>query len=83
MHYYTDAKHRPAAAMSGDAEGVGHATSGSRTDLLTRQHRMTIDEAHLILNVKRGGTLEAVMTVSAVFTLDFQRQINHFIVAAL
>ncbi|TFK44644.1 Pam16-domain-containing protein [Crucibulum laeve] len=56
-----NAKHSPQAAMGNDVAGVGNATSGSATDQLTRQHRMTLDEAQLILNVKQGDTLEQVM----------------------
>lgn len=55
-----NAKYRPPTALTGESEGVRNATSGSRTDILTRELRMTLDEAHLILNVKRGETLEAV-----------------------
>lgn len=54
-------KHRPEGAIAGDAAGVGNATSGSVTDQLTRQHRMTLDEAQLILNVKKDADLEAVL----------------------
>lgn len=50
--------------MGSDAAGVGHATSGSPTDQLTRLHRMTVDEAQLILNVKRDDAMEQVMKVS-------------------
>ncbi|VDC02761.1 unnamed protein product [Peniophora sp. CBMAI 1063] len=49
------------AALSSDVGGVQNATSGSLTDRLTREHRMTLDEAHLILNVKRGDPMENVM----------------------
>lgn len=56
--------------MGGDAAGVGHANSGSATDQLTRHHRMTLDEAQLILNVKRGDTLEQAMKV---FTSSYIR----------
>ncbi|KAF8161046.1 Pam16-domain-containing protein [Crassisporium funariophilum] len=56
-----NAKHSPQGVMGHDAAGVGHATSGSPTDQLTRQHRMTLDEAQLILNVKRGETMEQIM----------------------
>lgn len=49
--------------MGTDAAGVGTATSGSVTDQLTRQHRMTLDEAHLVLNVKRGDAMESIMRV--------------------
>lgn len=58
-----DVKHRPEGAIAGDAAGVGNATSGSVTDQLTRQHRMTLDEAQLILNVKKDADLEAVLKV--------------------
>jgi len=66
----SDAKNSPQAAMGTDAAGVGHATSGSPTDQLTRQHRMTLDEAQLILNVKRGEVLEAVMKVRLSISLE-------------
>lgn len=49
--------------MGNDAAGVGHANSGSATDQLTRQHRMTLDEAQLILNVKRETPMEQIMKV--------------------
>ncbi|KAI0313891.1 hypothetical protein OF83DRAFT_1086019 [Amylostereum chailletii] len=55
-----NAKHRP-QALSSDVAGVNNATSGSITDKLTREHRMTLDEAHLILNVKRGEEIERVL----------------------
>ncbi|TDL26088.1 hypothetical protein BD410DRAFT_716659, partial [Rickenella mellea] len=55
-----NAKHRP-QGVAGDAAGVGHATTGSLTDRLTREHRMTLDEAHLILNLKRGEPVENVL----------------------
>ncbi|KAF9049704.1 hypothetical protein BJ165DRAFT_1342501, partial [Panaeolus papilionaceus] len=55
-----NARYTPQGAIS-DASGVGHATSGSPTDQLTRQHRMTLDEAQLILNVKREDQLEKVL----------------------
>ena len=58
----TDAKYRPVSGES-DAAGIGRATSGSITDTLTRDHRMTLDEAHLILNVKRGDSMEGVIEV--------------------
>ncbi|KAJ3823120.1 hypothetical protein F5880DRAFT_570544 [Lentinula raphanica] len=52
----------PAAGSVGnDVAGVGHASSGSITDQLTRQHRMTLDEAHLILNVKHEQGLETIL----------------------
>ena len=55
--------------MGGDASGVGHANSGSATDNLTRQHRMTLDEAQLILNVKRDEEMESILKVCR-FLLD-------------
>ncbi|KAF8502109.1 Pam16-domain-containing protein, partial [Russula emetica] len=56
-----NAKHRPQGAISSEVEGVGNATTGSVTDKLTREHRMTLDEAHLILNTKRGEAVERVL----------------------
>ncbi|KAH9007966.1 Pam16-domain-containing protein [Lactarius deliciosus] len=56
-----NAKHRPQGAMGSDVAGVGNATTGSMTDKLTREHRMTVDEAHLILNAKRGDNLEHIL----------------------
>ena len=49
--------------VAGDAAGVSNATSGSATDKLTREHRMTLDEAHLILNLKHGESMEQVLKV--------------------
>ncbi|ESK88456.1 mitochondrial import inner membrane translocase subunit tim16 [Moniliophthora roreri MCA 2997] len=58
-----NAKHRPQGAIvGGDVAGVANANTGSMTDQLTRQHRMTLDEAHLILNVKRGEEMEKVLS---------------------
>ncbi|KAJ7072418.1 Pam16-domain-containing protein [Mycena amicta] len=48
-------------ALSSDVGGVGQATSGSRTDQLTRQHRMTLDEAQLILNLKNGDKSDKIL----------------------
>lgn len=53
--------------MGNDAAGVSHATSSSLTDQLTRQHRMTLDEAQLILNVKRGDEMQQVLKVTHLF----------------
>lgn len=55
-----NAKHRPQGGV-GDATGVTTARSGSVTDRLTREHLMTLDEAHLILNVKRGEPMEKII----------------------
>jgi import inner membrane translocase subunit TIM16 len=63
---YTDAKQRP-EALGADVMGVGKATTGSLTDKLTREHRLTLDEAHLILNTKKEDSLEQVVAVSANF----------------
>ncbi|KAI0066069.1 hypothetical protein BV25DRAFT_1879062 [Artomyces pyxidatus] len=49
------------AVKSSDVAGVKNATTGSLTDKLTREHRMTMDEAHLILNVKRGEQIERIL----------------------
>lgn len=59
----SDAKHRP-EALSSDVGGIRNATSGSATDKLTREHRMTLDEAHLILNTKRGEAMENILKAS-------------------
>jgi hypothetical protein len=50
--------------MEGEAAGLGNATSSSLTDRLTREHKMTVDEAQLILNVKRDASLEDIVKVS-------------------
>lgn len=61
--FLLDAKAAP-QAIGSDVAGVSNARSGSLTDQLTRQHRMTLDEAHLILNIKRGEELEKILQVS-------------------
>lgn len=66
--YCVDAKQRP-EALGSDVVGVGKATSGSLTDKLTREHRLTLDEAHLILNTKKEDHLEQVLAVSAKFSV--------------
>lgn len=48
-----NAKHRPGAAE--EAAGVRGA------DSLTQTHRLTVDEAHLILNAKRGDPLSQIL----------------------
>ncbi|KAI5120337.1 hypothetical protein M0805_009413 [Coniferiporia weirii] len=58
---YRNAQHRPQGGVMGDAAGVSNATSGSLTDRLTREHRMTPDEARLILNVKPEDPMESVL----------------------
>ncbi|KAJ7497215.1 Pam16-domain-containing protein [Mycena latifolia] len=55
-----NAKHSPQGALGNDVAGVGNANTASRTDQLTRQHRMTLDEAHLILNVKHGEEIQKI-----------------------
>ena len=62
-HPFADAKHRPQGVIGSEVEGVGNATTGSVTDKLTREHRMTLDEAHLILNTKRGEAVERILQV--------------------
>ena len=74
LNIFLDAKHRPATA-SGDAAGLDNATSGSATDRLTREHRMTLDEAHLILNVKQGEEIETVLKVCQLFLTCFQARV--------
>ncbi|KAJ3479123.1 hypothetical protein NLI96_g9284 [Meripilus lineatus] len=56
-----NAKHTPEAITGGDVAGIRNATSGSITDKLTREHRMTFDEACLILNVKKDSPIEGVL----------------------
>ncbi|KAI8972238.1 Pam16-domain-containing protein [Trametes punicea] len=56
-----NAKYRPPGAGGSDVAGVGNATSGSITDRLTREHRMTADEARLILNVKKEDPIEKIV----------------------
>lgn len=58
-----DAQTRPQAALQSEAAGVGNATSGSLTDKLTREHRLTVDEARLILNLKKEDPLEHTLRV--------------------
>lgn len=60
-----DARHRP-EGLSSDAAGVSHALSGSSTDKLTREHRMTFDEAHLILNSKKEESIEQIIKVFSI-----------------
>ena len=67
--FYPDAKHRPAGASGGDIAGIENAKTGSITDTLTREHRMTLDEAQLILNLKRDDALEQVLKVCLVWML--------------
>ena len=69
---YVDAKQRP-EALGSDVVGVGKATSGSLTDKLTREHRLTLDEAHLILNTKKEDSLEQVLAVSTNFSITIAR----------
>ena len=40
------------------------------TDKLTREHRMTLDEAHLILNMKRGDSMEQILQVRPVLNWE-------------
>ncbi|KAJ6475288.1 hypothetical protein C8R47DRAFT_1142926 [Mycena vitilis] len=56
-----NAKASPQGVLGNDVAGVGNASSASRTDQLTRHHRMTLDEAHLILNTKTGEQMEKIM----------------------
>jgi len=58
---YRNAQHRPILAAGTDAAGVQNATSMSLTDKLTREHKMTADEARLILNVGKQEGVEAMM----------------------
>ena len=53
-----DAKATP-GGVAEEAAGVRNAAG----DSLTQTHRMTIDEAHLILNIKRGEPLTNALKV--------------------
>ena len=63
-----DAK-SPPQALGADASGVRNATSGSWTDRLTREHRMTLEEAYLVLNAKREDGAAGVLRVGFFFLL--------------
>jgi hypothetical protein len=78
---FADAKHRPHGAIGSEVEGVGNATTGSVTDKLTREHRMTLDEAHLILNAKRGEAVERILQVRPSVCSDVvhRRSANFFV----
>jgi hypothetical protein len=65
--YHVDAKHRPQGMIGSDVAGVGNATTGTVTDKLTREHRMTLDEAHLILNAKRENGIDRILQVRPLF----------------
>lgn len=64
VHVSLDAKYRP-EAVSGDVAGMQTATSGSLTDRLTREHRMSMDEARLILNMKKEDSAERMLQVAS------------------
>jgi mitochondrial import inner membrane translocase subunit TIM16 len=53
--------------------GVQNATSMSITDKLTREHKMTVDEARLILNVGKENGMEAMMKVTTVINNNCNR----------
>ena len=72
----SDVKSTPEGGIAGGAAGVGNATSGSVTDQLTRQHRMTFDEASLILNVKKDADLQQVMKASQAQPIAFEALSN-------
>lgn len=78
-----DAKHTPQGAIGSDIAGVRNATSGSLTDKLTREHRMTLDEAHLILNLKQGETLENVLKVNSHRCVNFFFSLHVILTAML
>lgn len=65
LSLYLDAKYRPEAAMGGDVSGLQTATTGSLSDRLTREHRMSLDEARQILNLKKEDAAERVLQVRA------------------
>jgi hypothetical protein len=49
--------------LSWSVHGVGNVATGSLTDELVREHWMTLDEAHLILNTKHEEGLEQILKV--------------------
>lgn len=57
-----DARHKPEGAP--DARPVG---SGSSKSQITNQLAMSLEEAHLILNVKKEASMEAILEVSCCF----------------
>jgi mitochondrial import inner membrane translocase subunit TIM16 len=61
--FSVDAKNSPQGVLGNDVSGMSNANSSSLTDQLTRQHRMTLDEANLILNVKRDDSIEKILKV--------------------
>ena len=61
-----DAKHRPEGVIGSDVTGLRGATSGSLTDRLSREYRMTLDEARLILNVRKEDPIEKILQVRPV-----------------
>lgn len=58
-----DARARPQGGAVNEVAGVGNAKTDSITDKLTREHRLTLDEAHLILNAKKGEPVEKILKV--------------------
>jgi len=59
--------------------GVQNATSTSITDKLTREHKMTADEARMILNVGKGAGVETMMKVSGLFEGIFEPRRDTYI----
>jgi hypothetical protein len=76
-----DAKSPPNAPS--EVSGIRNATSQSWTDKLTREHRMTLDEARLILNVPKGEGKEGVLKVCFDFDFDFFKFILEVFVIGL
>jgi import inner membrane translocase subunit TIM16 len=72
---FPDAKARPQGGAVDAIAGVGNAKTDSITDRLTRDHRMTLDEAHLILNAKKGEPFEGILKVR-VNALDIYEHLN-------
>lgn len=62
---YPDFKHKPDGAPSNAPIGTG----GSKSQI-TNQLNMSLDEAHLILNVKKEDPLEVIEKVSYSFPCD-------------
>ena len=64
LTFSPDVKYRPEAG-GGEVAGMRTATSGSPTDRLTREHRLTMDEARLILNLKKDDSAERMLQVAS------------------
>jgi import inner membrane translocase subunit TIM16 len=60
----TDFKYKPEGADDTNPAGASGSTAGNSSQRLTSDLKMTLDEACLILNVKKDTPLEAVQKVN-------------------